>query len=123
MKRIFPVVLWLVVSTCAQAQAEELGKVTYQMACSNCHAPSLAKGMGAPAAFDKKAWKARFKTAKIEAKNNPQRYNTPLDYLLTSVINGKNLMHHGGLCHESTVHSKNCTKKAYVEAIRYMSGQ
>ena len=121
MKRILPVILFSIIN--ASAQAEDLGKATYQIACSNCHAPALAKGMGAPAAFDKKAWKARFKTATIEAKDNPQRYKTPLDYLLNSVINGKNLMHHGGLCHESTVHSKNCSRTAYIQAIRYMSGE
>ena len=91
MKRILTFVL-LSLPTAA-VLAEQLGKTTYQMACSHCHAPNLAKGMGAPAAFDKKAWGERFKNAKIEVKNNPHRYKTSLDYLLSSVINGKNLMY------------------------------
>ena len=99
------------------------GIITYQMACSNCHSPTMAKGMGAPAAFDKKAWDVRFKQAKIAVKNHPEQYKTPLDYLLTSVIKGKNLMHHGGMCHESNLHKRNCTKEAYIQAIQYMSGQ
>lgn len=103
--------------------AENLGKVTYQMACRNCHSPVLAKGIGAPAAFDKMAWNKRFKKAKAEAKNNPLRYKTDVDYLLNSVINGKNLMHHGGLCHESTVPEKNCSNAAFIQAIQYMSGR
>lgn len=105
------------------ALADNLGKKTYQLACSNCHAPQLAKRIGAPAAFDKKDWNKRFKTAEIEAKKNPQLYQTSLDYLLNSVIKGKNLMHHGGLCHEAPESDKNCSKEAYIQAIHYMSGR
>lgn len=122
MKRILPVVLLSMVSISSHAEKNQ-GMLTYQMACSRCHSPSLAKGMGAPAAFDKKAWKSRFKKAETEVKNNPQRYKTPTDYLLTSVIKGKNLMHHGGLCRESTTNDKYCSKTAYIEAIQYMSGR
>lgn len=105
------------------ASADGLGKATYEMACSHCHAPKLAKRMGSPAAFNKKAWSERFKKAKVESKKNPERYKTSMDYLLNSVINGKNLMHHGGLCHESTSIQKNCTRKAFIDAIHYMSGR
>lgn len=47
--------------------ANDLGKDTYQTSCKSCHAPQLAIGMKAPAAFDKKAWDARFKNAEMEA--------------------------------------------------------
>ena len=120
MKRMLTVVLFFMLAVGASAQ--NLGKATYKMACSHCHAPTLAKGMGAPAAFDKKAWAERFKNAKMEVKKNPHRYKTSLDYLLSSVIHGKNLMHHGGLCHESTDPDKNCSNTAYIQAIQYMSG-
>lgn len=121
MKRILPVILFFLIST--TTFATNPGIVTYQMACSNCHSPTLAKRIGAPAAFDKKAWDIRFKQAKIAVKNHPERYKTQLDYLLSSVIRGKNLMHHGGLCRESNLHKKNCTHEAYIQAIQYMSGK
>lgn len=121
MNRMLTIILFSILST--HALADNLGKITYQHACSNCHSPRLANGMRAPAAFDKQAWNARFKKAKIESRNNPQRYKSPLDYLLSSVIKGKNLMHHGGLCHESSVLEKNCSNEAYIQAIEYMSGR
>lgn len=102
------------------AMAQNLGEATYQVACSNCHAPKLSKSILAPAAFDKKAWKIRFKKAKLESKMHPELYPTPMDYLLNSVINGKKLMHHGGLCHESNVPKKYCSKEAFIQAIEYM---
>ena len=101
--------------------ADNLGKTTYEIACQNCHAPKLAKGIKAPAAFDKKAWDERFKQAKIKVKNNPQRFKTPIDYLLYSVTIGKGLMAHGGLCKEADVPHKNCSDDALIQAIHYMS--
>jgi len=120
MKRILGLILFSTIHV--GASADNLGRVTYQTACSTCHAPNLAKSIGAPAAFDKKAWKVRFKKAKMEAKKDPQRYKTPADYLLNSVIKGKNLMHHGGLCHESKIAEKYCSNEAFIQAIQYMSG-
>lgn len=101
--------------------ANQLGKTTYQIACSNCHAPNYAKAIGAPAVHDTKAWAARFKKAQLEVNENPLRYKTPLTYLLNSVVNGKKLMHHGGLCHESPAPHKNCSNEALIAAINYMS--
>lgn len=100
--------------------ASDLGKYTYEIACQNCHAPKLAKSIKAPAAFDKKTWKLRFKQAKIEAKNNPSQFETPMDYLLYSVKIGKGLMHHGGLCKEANIPNTNCSDDALIAAINYM---
>lgn len=102
-------------------QASNLGETTYKIACSNCHSPKLAKAMHAPAAFDKKAWKKRFKIAKMEVKANPNRYKSPIDYLLYKVKTGKGLMQHGGLCNEANIKNKNCTDDALTQAIYYMS--
>lgn len=104
------------------ALANNLGQTTYQIACQNCHAPKLAKAMKAPAAFDKKAWDERFKQARLEVKDNPQRFKTPMDYLLYRVTIGKGLMQHGGLCKEASVPNKNCSNEALTQAILYMSG-
>lgn len=101
--------------------ANNPGKTTYEIACQNCHAPQLAAGLKAPAAFDKKAWDARFKKADLEAKNNPVQYKSAMAYLLNSVIIGKGLMHHGGLCKEADIPNKNCSDEALIQAIHYMS--
>ncbi len=101
--------------------ADDLGKTTYEIACKNCHSPQLATAIKAPAAFDKKEWDIRFKNAKLEAKNNPKQFKTPIDYLLYSVKIGKGLMHHGGLCNEADVPNKNCSDEAMIKAIHYMS--
>ena len=123
MKRVLSMRLFTIIHVNAFA-ADSVGRETYQLACSHCHSPTLAKGIGAPAAFDKKAWKERFKQASLAVKNHPQRYKTPMSYLLTSVIKGKNLMHHGGLCKESaSAPEKHCSTEAFVQAIQYMSGQ
>jgi cytochrome c5 len=119
-KRILIVILFSIIQGNAFA-VDDLGKVTYQIACSNCHALNYSKAMGSPAVHDKKAWKQRFKNAQQEVKRNPHKYKTSLDYLLHSVINGKKLMHHGGLCHESNVPKRNCSDAAFVAAIQYMS--
>jgi len=103
------------------AHANHLGKTTYQIACQNCHAPKVATAIKAPAAFDKKAWDLRFKQAKLEAAAHPDRFKTPMDYLLYQVTIGKGLMHHGGLCKEANIQNKNCTDEALVQAIHYMS--
>jgi len=100
--------------------ASQLGKTTYEMACQNCHSPKLAIGMKAPAAFDKAAWDARFANAALEAKNNPTKYKSAMDYLLYSVKIGKGLMHHGGLCHEANMPNKDCSDEALMDAIDYM---
>jgi cytochrome c5 len=101
--------------------ATDLGETTYQVACQNCHAPELAKRMNAPAAFDKKAWAIRFKQAKMEAKKNPTRFKTEMDYILYRVNIGKGLMPHGGLCKESDLPDDNCSKEALAQAIHYMA--
>ena len=101
--------------------ADDLGKKTYEMACQNCHSPKLAKGINAPAAFNKKEWDARFKLAAIKAKQKPDRFKSPMGYLLHSVTIGKGLMHHGGLCNESDAVNKDCSEQALITAINYMS--
>lgn len=101
--------------------AKDLGETTYNIACSNCHSPKLASSIGAPEAFNKKDWRTRFKNAKIAAKKEPDRYSSPIDYLLQHVKQGKGLMHHGGLCNEAQVKNKNCSDEALTAAINYMS--
>lgn len=120
MKKLLVIILLYGVNTLALA--DDLGKTTYEIACKNCHAPQLATAIKAPAAFNKKEWAARFKTAKIESKNNPKEFKTPMDYLLYSVKIGKGLMHHGGLCNEADTPNKNCSDEALIAAIQYMSG-
>lgn len=105
----------------AASFADDLGKKTYEIACQNCHSPSLAKGIHAPAAFNKKEWDERFEMAAIKAKQKPERFKSPMDYLLYSVTIGKGLMHHGGLCNESDVANKDCSEQALIAAINYMS--
>lgn len=120
MKHLMLVSLLCGVST--GALADDLGKTTYQIACQTCHAPQLATALKAPAALDKKEWDARFENAKLEVKNNPKEFKTPIDYLLHSVKMGKGLMHHGGLCNEADIPNKNCSDEALIQAIHYMSG-
>ncbi len=105
----------------ATSFADDLGKKTYELSCQNCHSPKLAKGIKAPAAFNKKEWDARFKLAAIKAKKKPDRFKSPMDYLLYSVTIGKGLMHHGGLCNESDAVNKDCSDQALIAAINYMS--
>lgn len=119
MKRLLA--LFLLVTMNTVVLAANLGKTTYQAACKNCHAPQLALSIRAPAAFNKAAWDTRFEQATIESKNNPERFKTPMDYLLNSVKSGKKLMHHGGLCHEADIPHKNCANEALIQAIHYMS--
>lgn len=101
--------------------AKDLGENTYKIACSNCHSPQLARSIGAPAAFNKKDWRKRFKDAKIAFKKEPDKYKSSMDYLLQHVKQGKGLMHHGGLCNEARVKNKNCSDEALTAAINYMS--
>ncbi len=118
--KIIPIVgLLCVVSTGALGMP--LGQTTYQIACQHCHAPTMAKGMHAPAALDKQAWNKRFKQAALEVKKNPTRYPSVMGYLLSHVKTGKGLMHHGGLCNESDAPNKDCSDKALLAAIQYMS--
>ena len=102
--------------------ASDLGKETYEIICKTCHAPRVAIGMHAPAAFNKNAWAIRFKKAALESKNNPDQFKTAMDYLLYRSSIGKGLMPHGGLCKEANLPHKNCTDKAISEAIYYMAG-
>lgn len=101
--------------------ADDLGKKTYESACKNCHDPKLSQAIKAPPAFNKKEWNIRFKKAAIEAKKDPAQYKSAMDYLLYSLTIGKGLMQHGGLCNESETANKNCSNKALVDAINYMS--
>lgn len=121
MKKIFSILSLSLVSSFALA--EDLGKTTYEIACSNCHAPNVSQSIKAPTAFDKKAWDERFRQAKLEAEKNPDEYKSAIDYLLYKVTIGKGLMHHGGLCKEADVPKKDCSNKALEAAIHYMSGQ
>lgn len=102
--------------------AADLGKETFEGICKTCHAPYTAKGIHAPAAFDKKAWAKRFEEAALESKKKPTRFKTPMDYLLYRISIGKGLMPHGGLCKETERPNKNCSDKALAEAIYYMAG-
>ena len=103
--------------------ATDLGKKTYDTICKTCHAPRVALGIHAPAAFDNKAWAKRFKIAAIESKANPGRFKSATDYLLYKVSIGKGLMPHGGLCKEANVPHQDCSDKAIVDAIYYMAGR
>ncbi|WED42386.1 c-type cytochrome [Legionella cardiaca] len=120
MKNILVFLLSIISTT---VLANELGKSTYQNACQNCHAPQLAKGLNAPAAFDKKAWNKRFKDADRKAKKHPSQFKTGMDYLLYNVKIGKGLMHHGGLCKEAEAPNNNCSDEALIQAINYMAGK
>ena len=91
----------------------------YERACKTCHAPSVAKGLGAPAAFDQSQWHPRLENAKNAVKENPKQYKKASDYLLYQVKTGKGLMHHGGLCKE--LENIDCSDKAILDAITYMS--
>lgn len=119
-KLIGMLTLFIASSVCL---ANDLGKTTYDMACKNCHAPEFSKAIKAPTAFNKKQWDVRFEKAKIEAEKSPNKYKTPMDYLLYNVTIGKGLMHHGGLCKEADVPEADCSDKALMQAIYYMSGQ
>jgi cytochrome c5 len=119
MKRLLPTILLSAIHTVVLA--DNLGKTTYEIACQNCHAPQLAVGLKAPAAFDKKAWNARFKNADLKAKKNPTQFKNAMAYLLYSVTIGKGLMQHGGLCKEADIPNKNCSDEALIQAIHYMS--
>lgn len=118
--KLISFILLLVLSQ--MLMASELGKETYETTCKTCHAPIIARGIHAPAAFNKKAWTKRFKKAAIESINNPDKFKTAMDYLLYRVSIGKGLMPHGGLCKEANVLHKNCSNKAIIEAIYYMAG-
>lgn len=120
MKHLLFIILFCVANT--EVLADNLGKTTYEIACKNCHAPKLAPAIKAPAAFDKKAWDKRFKKAKLEVKNDPAQFKTPIDYLVYNVTIGKGLMAHGGLCKEANIPNQNCSDEALIQAIHYMSG-
>lgn len=119
MKNLFWVTIFTAVFS--TVQANNLGETTYKIACQNCHAPKLAVGLKAPAAFDKNAWNARFKHAEIQAKKNPTQFKNAMAYFLHSVTIGKGLMQHGGLCKEADIENKNCSDEALIQAIYYMS--
>lgn len=101
---------------------QKAGIELYQAACSVCHSEKRAKAIGAPTAFVPAIWQQRKKNAKQEVykKFNFKNVN---DYYLYQIKIGKGLMHHGGLCQESKLtHPKlQCTDKAYLAAINYMS--
>jgi len=118
MKKIFLIIICIITY---RIYADDLGETTYKIACSNCHSPKLASSIGAPAAFNKKDWRERFKNAKLACKNESKKYRNELDYLLQHVKQGKGLMHHGGLCNEAQVKNKNCSDEALTAAINYMS--
>ena len=102
------------------ANENNLGQKTYAITCIGCHSPRYAKALGAPAAFDQKAWKIRIDNARKVVEENP-RYRNAFNYLLVQVKTGKNLMPHHGLCLESANPNKSCTDEAYISAIKYMA--
>jgi cytochrome c5 len=101
------------------AQANELGKKTYDAACKNCHSPRVAKSMKAPEAFDEAAWKKPMIAAQKATQNDPKKYPSAMSYLLYQVKIGKGLMHHGGLCKESGI-KQDCSDDALQKAIHFM---
>lgn len=102
---------------------DSVGQATYELSCKNCHAPNLATAIKAPALGDVKEWDKRFARAEAEAKKNPERFKSAMDYLVYHVKIGKGLMHHGGLCHESTANKQACSDEAFIAAIQYMREQ
>ncbi len=118
MKKLFFGILCIISHT---TFANNLGETTYKIACGNCHSPKLASSIGAPPAFNKKEWRRRYKDAKIASKKYPEKYSSPVDYLLQQVKKGKGFMQHGGLCNEAHVKDKNCSDEALIAAINYMS--
>lgn len=102
---------------------DKQGQLLYKYACSTCHAPKKAKGLGAPAAFDKAAWETRIAKA-TKAVKETHRFKTVDDYFLYHIQLGKGLMHHGGLCKESQLKHKElaCDEAGYLSAIKYMRG-
>lgn len=99
---------------------ENLGKIVYEKACANCHSADKAKAINAPAAFDKKAWQMRFENAKKHI--GPEApFKNAYDYLVYQVKIGRGLMHHHGLCLESSLPKSYCTNPAYIAAIKYMA--
>lgn len=100
------------------------GQRLYNVACSICHAPQKAKGIGAPPAFDKEAWTKRVAKAK-KVVEETHRFKTVDDYFLYHIKLGKGLMHHGGLCQESQLKHKGlkCDEAEYLAAIQYMRSE
>lgn len=104
----------------AENKPEQLGQITYQMACQSCHAPDYAKGLKAPAAFDKKAWQMRITKARQAVKED-ERFDNEYQYLVYQVKIGKGLMHHHGLCLEKAKDKSHCSDEALTQAIKYMA--
>lgn len=96
------------------------GKQIYDKACSTCHAPNVAKGLEAPAAFSSSDWAPRLAAAKTAAEQD-SRYADAMSYLVQQVKIGRGLMHHGGLCREAAETSNHCSDDALQAAILYMS--
>jgi len=119
------IIIICMMATCSIAMAKnhDLGEQTYNLTCKNCHAPEVANALKAPAAFNKEAWAKRINEAKLQAKQNPEKYKSAWDYLLQQVKRGKGLMHYGGLCLDIKAKDKNCSDEAYLAAIKYMSQQ
>ena len=97
------------------------GKVLYDNACSACHSPKKANGLRAPAAFDVAAWKALREKAVAAVKAG--EYKSVDAYFLRQIKIGRGLMHHGGLCRETSDVKKtiHCNDADYLAAIEYMS--
>lgn len=98
----------------------DVGQRVYSQACATCHAANVSKGIGAPTAFDAKAWKQRLTDA--EKHSGPgTRYKDAHAYLLHQINIGRGLMPHHGLCLESKLPKIDCSDSAYLAAIKYMS--
>lgn len=98
----------------------DTGPRVYGFACKNCHAPQVATGIGAPAAFDQQAWQERITQAEKEIAANPQKYADVYAYFLEHVKRGKGLMAHGGLCFDTDIKNKDCSDQALLAAMQYM---
>lgn len=125
-KFVFGVALLTGMVTCttlADTDKQKLGQDIYTTYCSACHMTGVAQ---APKAHDTAAWQQRFDAAlAIVTKNNPKAKddelkNKALDYLVSSVKNGKNAMPPGGTCPNKNPGDACQNDEAYKAAIEYM---
>ena len=94
----------------AQKYDLKKGKEIYDKSCFTCHATGVAD---APKLHEVKHWDAHFAEAEAEAKKNPTKYKSAMDYLVEQVVKGRGAMPPKGMCND-------CTYDDYADAISYM---
>ncbi len=119
--RISLLVFGGMVSWSLWAATSSLGEQVYQQACMACHAPVVAKALGASPAGDAVAWGKRFETAKAQSLANNKVYPTPIAYLIARVKQGVGAMPPGGNCRSLSDPMKSCSDEEYAAAIEFMS--